>query len=161
MHRAPLMVLAITSFVPPLIACTRESSGTAVATSTSHLLRSLSASGGQSSEPSTTTATASTTADPAHPDPKNKGKCAPLAERVRVYVEANRSCASAADCVEVHTTCGAVGACGTYVSRGKEAGLRKVSDELEAINCFALGVFPCATCGAPPPPTCVGGKCTP
>jgi len=53
-----------------------------------------------------------------------------------------------------------MGACGTYVSKGKEAGLRKVSDEMEALNCFALGVVPCATCGMLPPPACVGGKCT-
>ena len=99
-------------------------------------------------------------AEPPPPNPKNKPKCAPLAQKVDRFLDANRACASAADCVEVRTSCGTGGVCGAYVSRGKEQSLRKLDDELQAINCFALGAVPCPSCRVLPPAACVDGKCS-
>jgi hypothetical protein len=174
MRRLPLVLLAIAVVTPPLVACTRTPAATPTSTSTSTSTptsTSTSTSTPTSTSTSTSTSTPTPTptanptptpaaeAEPPPPNPKNKAKCRPLEARVNQYLDANRSCATAADCVEVRTPCGTNGVCGTYVTRGREDGLRKVSAELHDINCFGLGVSPCPSCPPPRPPACVAGKC--
>ena len=96
---------------------------------------------------------------PPKPTPKDRQTCAALGAKVDAFLGASQSCKTAADCVEVRTECGTQGVCGTYVTQGKDAGLKPLEDDLAAAQCFAKGVVPCPSCPPLGPPACVGGKC--
>lgn len=79
--------------------------------------------------------------------------------KVNAFLQSNRACKVASDCVLVHTSCGTNGTCGAYIAHDREEALAPMSKELEDARCFAKGLVPCPSCPATPPPECVKGRC--
>jgi hypothetical protein len=156
----PLAALAVAAIVPPVVACKAKVSAAPDAATASAspdqpspvvagTPASASASASAIASPPSASAVASAPRDP-------RAECQQLEGQIRRYVATHRACSGDSDCVHVNMTC----SCGTYISRGSEAGLDRLERASSAANCAAkLQPRSCPTCAPPPPPHCTNGRC--